>query len=109
MMLAGGPRQVGPAATRSSRRLTSATARSASASSSAACASHARRADRAGDALAGLPTFTTSSPGASYTPKVTAVASLVLWGVFGPKIQHRDYFRRRGGTADESAYAPPLR
>jgi hypothetical protein len=33
----------------------------------------------------------------------------VLWGVFGPKIQHRDYFRRRGGTADESAYAPPLR
>jgi Ca2+:H+ antiporter len=44
-----------------------------------------------------LPTFTTSSPGASYTPKqlaFAAVASLVLWGVFVfvQTIRHRDYF-----------------
>ena len=59
-----------------------------------------------------LPTFTTSSPGASYTPKqlaFAAVASLVLWGVFVfvQTIRHRDYFLPPRGAADESAHAAP--
>jgi Ca2+:H+ antiporter len=59
-----------------------------------------------------LPTFTTSSPGASYTSKqlaFAAVASLVLWGVFVfvQTIRHRDYFLPPRGAADESAHAPP--
>jgi Ca2+:H+ antiporter len=58
-----------------------------------------------------LPTFTTSSPGASYTPKqlaFAAVASLLLWGVFVfvQTVRHRDYFLPPAG-ADESAHAPP--
>jgi len=59
-----------------------------------------------------LPTFTTSSPGASYTPKqlaFAAAASLVLWGafVFVQTVRHRDYFLPPRGAADESAHAPP--
>jgi Ca2+:H+ antiporter len=58
-----------------------------------------------------LPTFTTSSPGASYSPKqlaFAAVASLLLWGVFVfvQTVRHRDYFLPPEG-ADESAHAPP--
>jgi Ca2+:H+ antiporter len=59
-----------------------------------------------------LPTFTTSSAGASYTPKqlaFAAVASLVLWGVFVfvQTVRHRDYFLAPLGAADEEAHAPP--
>jgi Ca2+:H+ antiporter len=59
-----------------------------------------------------LPTFTTSSPGASYTPQqlaFAAVASLLLWSVFVfvQTIRHRDYFLPPVGAADESAHAPP--
>jgi len=53
-----------------------------------------------------LPTFTTSSPGSSYTSKqlaFAAVASLVLWGVFVfvQTVRHRDYFLPPVGAADE--------
>ena len=59
-----------------------------------------------------LPTFTISSPGASYTAKqlaFAAVASLVLWGVFVfvQTIRHRDYFLPPQGAGDETAHAPP--
>jgi len=59
-----------------------------------------------------LPTFTTSSPGASYTPNqlaFAAIASLLLWGVFVfvQTIRHRDYFLPPQGADDETAHAPP--
>ena len=57
-----------------------------------------------------LPTFTTSSPGASYTSKqlaFAAVASLLLSSVsvLVQTIRHRDYFLPPRGAADESAHA----
>jgi Ca2+:H+ antiporter len=59
-----------------------------------------------------LPSFTTSSPGASYTGSqlaFAAVASLALWGVFVfvQTVRHRDYFLPPVGAGDESAHAPP--
>jgi Ca2+:H+ antiporter len=59
-----------------------------------------------------LPSFTTSSPGASYTAMqlgFAAIASLALWGVFVfiQTVRHRDYFLPPVGAADESAHAPP--
>lgn len=59
-----------------------------------------------------LPTFTTSSVGATYTGSQLAfasVASLVLWGVFVfvQTVRHRDYFLPTTSVADESAHATP--
>lgn len=59
-----------------------------------------------------LPTFTTSSAGATYTPAQLAfagVASLVLWAmfVFVQTVRHRDYFLPADPAADEQAHAAP--
>src|SRR5450755_1479856 len=59
-----------------------------------------------------LPSFTTSSPGATYTNAqlaFAAVASLALWGVFVfvQTVRHRDYFLPPVGAEDESVHAPP--
>lgn len=59
-----------------------------------------------------LPSFTTSSPGATYTANqlaFAAVASLALWAVFVfvQTVRHRDYFLPAAGAADESTHAPP--
>ncbi|CAZ87284.1 putative ionic transporter y4hA [Thiomonas arsenitoxydans] len=55
-----------------------------------------------------LPRFTTSAPGGQYTvPQLvfTAVASLVLWGVFifGQTVRHRDYFLDLEGPGEAHA------
>lgn len=55
-----------------------------------------------------LPSFTTSAPGGQYTvPQLvfTAVASLVLWGVFifGQTVRHRDYFLDLEGAGEAHA------
>lgn len=57
-----------------------------------------------------LPTFTTTTPGPSYSTSqlaFAAVASLALYGVFVfvQTVRHRDYFLPEGG--DESAHAEP--
>jgi len=59
-----------------------------------------------------LPSFTISSPGASYTVaqlSFAAVVSLVLWAVFlfFQTVSHRDYFLPSGSAADQSAHAAP--
>jgi Ca2+:H+ antiporter len=59
-----------------------------------------------------LPAFTTSSSGPTYTTAqllFSAVASLVLWGVFVfvQTVRHRDYFLPVSNAADEDAHAPP--
>ena len=60
-----------------------------------------------------LPTFTTSSPGPTYTPAqlvFAAIASLVLWStfVFVQTIRHRDYFLPLdAGESHETHAAPP--
>jgi Ca2+:H+ antiporter len=59
-----------------------------------------------------LPTFTTSSPGATYTGAqltFAALASLVLWGtfVFVQTVRHRDYFLPLENPGDEQVHAPP--
>ena len=59
-----------------------------------------------------LPTFTTSTPGATSSTAQLAfagVASLVLWAmfVFVQTVRHRDYFLPPGNAADESTHAPP--
>jgi Ca2+:H+ antiporter len=59
-----------------------------------------------------LPSFTTSSPGATYTPAqlaFAAVASLVLWAifVFVQTVQHRDYFLPMGQASNEEVHAAP--
>jgi Ca2+:H+ antiporter len=59
-----------------------------------------------------LPSFTTSSPGPSYTVaqlSFAAVVSLVLWGVFVvfQTVSHRDYFLPTGHAADHDAHAAP--
>jgi len=58
-----------------------------------------------------LPSFTTSSPGPTYTRSqlaFAAVSSLVLWGlfVFVQTVRHRDYFLPPEGTEDENAHLP---
>ncbi|WKB54989.1 calcium:proton antiporter [Eleftheria terrae] len=59
-----------------------------------------------------LPSFTTSSPGATYTTMqlaFAAVASLVLWAVFVfvQTVRHRDYFLPAQDIANEDAHAVP--
>ena len=59
-----------------------------------------------------LPTFTTSSPGATYTvPQLAfaALASLTLWAVyvFVQTVKHRDYFLPPSDAANEEAHAAP--
>lgn len=59
-----------------------------------------------------LPSFTTSSGGATYTPAqlaFAAVASLVLWSVFVfvQTVRHRDYFLPPADPSDEDAHAAP--
>ncbi len=58
-----------------------------------------------------LPSFTTTTPGATYsTPQLAfaAVASLTLWAVFVfvQTVRHRDYFLPVTGAADENTHAP---
>jgi Ca2+:H+ antiporter len=59
-----------------------------------------------------LPSFTTSSPGATYTVSqlgFAAVASLVLWAVyvFVQTVRHRDYFLPADHASDEDLHAAP--
>jgi Ca2+:H+ antiporter len=59
-----------------------------------------------------LPSFTTSSPGGTYTTGqlvFAAVASLVLWAVyvFVQTVRHRDYFLPAGEPSNEEAHAVP--
>ena len=59
-----------------------------------------------------LPSFTTTTPGATYSPSqlgFAAVASLALWAVFVfvQTVRHRDYFLPATGAADEDTHAPP--
>jgi Ca2+:H+ antiporter len=58
-----------------------------------------------------LPTFTTSSPGATYSSaqlSFAALASLVLWGtfVFVQTVRHRDYFLPLEDPGEDEAHAP---
>jgi len=58
-----------------------------------------------------LPTFTTSSPGATYSSaqlSFAALASLVLWGtfVFVQTVRHRDYFLPLEDPGEDQAHAP---
>jgi Ca2+:H+ antiporter len=59
-----------------------------------------------------LPTFTTSSPGGTYTTSqlvFAALASLVLWAayVFVQTVRHRDYFLPADHASDEQSHAAP--
>jgi Ca2+:H+ antiporter len=59
-----------------------------------------------------LPAFTTSAPGAAYSPAQLTFAglcSLVLWGVFVfvQTIRHRDYFLPPDGAGEEAHLPPP--
>jgi Ca2+:H+ antiporter len=59
-----------------------------------------------------LPSFTTSSPGATYTPAqlaFAAVASLALWAVFVfvQTVRHRDYFLPASDAEGAQEHAPP--
>ena len=59
-----------------------------------------------------LPSFTTSSPGATYTNAqlaFAAVASLALWAifVFVQTVQHRDYFLPSAQASNEEVHAAP--
>jgi Ca2+:H+ antiporter len=59
-----------------------------------------------------LPSFTTSSPGNTYTPAqliFAAVSSLVLWlaFVFVQTVRHRDYFLPAQHADDEQIHEPP--
>jgi Ca2+:H+ antiporter len=80
------------------------------------------RVEGAGSALAALvalaaltlvlPSFTTSTPGPTYTPSqlaFAAVASLVLWSVFVfvQTVRHRDYFLPVADPANEELHAAP--
>lgn len=67
-------------------------------------------------ALAGLslvlPSFTTSSPGGTYTASqltFAAVSSLAMWAVFVfvQTVRHRDYFLPVAHPEDEDVHAPP--
>ena len=59
-----------------------------------------------------LPTFTSSSPGATYSElqlEFVAVMSLALWAifVFVQTVRHRDYFLPPGAQADPDEHAMP--
>jgi Ca2+:H+ antiporter len=59
-----------------------------------------------------LPSFTVSTPGATYSTVQLAFAgcaSLVLWGmyVFVQTVRHRDFFLPAGNAADENLHAEP--
>jgi Ca2+:H+ antiporter len=59
-----------------------------------------------------LPTFTTSTPGGTYSTSQLAfagIASLSLWGlfVFVQTVRHRDYFLPPVGAGGEEAHAAP--
>ncbi len=59
-----------------------------------------------------LPSFTTTSPGSTYSASqlaFAAVASLTLWAVFVfvQTVRHRDYFLPVTGAADENTHAAP--
>ena len=59
-----------------------------------------------------LPTFTTSSPHATYTASqlaFAAIASLTVWAafVFVQTVRHRDYFLPAGGGGEDAHAAPP--
>ena len=59
-----------------------------------------------------LPSFTTTSPGATYSTSqlgFAAVASLMLWAVsvFVQTVRHRDYFLPVAGAEDENTHASP--
>ena len=59
-----------------------------------------------------LPSFTTSSPGGTYTIsqlEFVGLDSLLLWGVFVffQTMRHRDYFLPLAAQADEDAHAAP--
>ncbi|HTP49805.1 MAG TPA: hypothetical protein VMK42_03820 [Anaeromyxobacteraceae bacterium] len=59
-----------------------------------------------------LPTFTTTTPRATYSSSqlaFAALASLALWGVFVfvQTIRHRDYFLPQVDPSNESVHAPP--
>jgi Ca2+:H+ antiporter len=59
-----------------------------------------------------LPSFTTSTPGPTYTTSQLAFASamsLLLWAlfVFVQTVRHRDYFLPEAGAADADAHARP--
>src|SRR5262249_51458879 len=59
-----------------------------------------------------LPTFTTTTPGPSFSPAqlvFAGVMSLVLYGlfVFVQTVRHRDYFLPVGGDDEEQHAAPP--
>jgi len=59
-----------------------------------------------------VPTFTTSSPGATYTNSqlvFVALSSLALWAIFVfiQTVRHRDYFLPTTSPDDESVHAPP--
>ena len=59
-----------------------------------------------------MPVFTTSAPGASYSPTQLAfvgVSSLLLWCVFVffQTVRHRDYFLPQVDPANEASHAPP--
>jgi Ca2+:H+ antiporter len=59
-----------------------------------------------------LPSFTTTSPGATYSPSqlaFAAAASVALWAVFVfvQTVRHRDYFLPVADAANEEAHAPP--
>ena len=58
-----------------------------------------------------IPTFTTSSPGPTYTNSqlvFVALSSLALWAlfVFIQTVRHRDYFWPTSAPSDESVHAP---
>jgi Ca2+:H+ antiporter len=59
-----------------------------------------------------LPNYTTSAPGAAYSPSqlfFIALVSLVLYGTFVlvQTVRHRDYFLPEQAGADEDQHAPP--
>ncbi len=59
-----------------------------------------------------LPSFTTTTPGPSYSPSqlaFAAVASLVLWAayVFMQTVRHRDYFLPAADASNDDTHAAP--
>jgi Ca2+:H+ antiporter len=59
-----------------------------------------------------LPSFTTTSPGPTYSPsqlEFAAIASLALWAVFVfvQTVRHRDYFLPVANSASEEVHAQP--
>lgn len=60
----------------------------------------------------GIPGFTTSAPGGSYTPAqlaFVAISTMVLWAtfVFIQTVRHRDYFLPAVDASDPDTHAPP--